>query len=77
MLARMSQNLLTPAEVDAILRYPFGKSKRLARKGRLPHILLPDGSIRFARRDIEAFLNDCTAGVTAKANIKAEVGVDV
>jgi hypothetical protein len=39
--------LLLPFELDRVLRYPQGKSERLARQGKLPHIRLPDGSIRF------------------------------
>jgi hypothetical protein len=38
---------LTPNEADELLRIPYGKSARLARRGLLPHVLLPDGSVRF------------------------------
>lgn len=44
--------LLTPKDVDAILRYPSGRATRLARAGKLPHIMLPDGEIRFDERMI-------------------------
>lgn len=49
----MKYELYKPTEVDEILRYPFGKSERLARRGKLPHILLPSGDIRFRKADIE------------------------
>ena len=40
-------DLLTPAEADRLLRYPRGRSARLARRGLLPHWTLPDGAVRF------------------------------
>jgi hypothetical protein len=48
----MSDELLTPLEVDALFRYPRGRSANLARAGMLPVIMLPDGELRFNRRDI-------------------------
>jgi hypothetical protein len=45
--------LLMPREVDRILRYPRGRALRLAKAGKLPHILLPDGEIRFDRDELE------------------------
>jgi hypothetical protein len=53
--------LLKPTEVDRLLRYPRGRSKRLALAGKLPHIALPDGEIRFVEAEIEKLL---TAGTT-------------
>lgn len=46
-----------PREVDRLLRYPRGRSARLARDNRLPHIILPDGEIRFDEAEIEKLLN--------------------
>lgn len=40
--------LLKPFEVDELLRYPRGRSARLARQGKLNCVTLPDGEIRFA-----------------------------
>lgn len=48
--------LLTPSEVERRLRWPSGKAERLARQRRLPHILLPDGSVRFIWEQIERLL---------------------
>ena len=45
--------LLTPREVDQLLRYPRGRSAKLARTGKLPAVLLPDNEIRFHPRTIE------------------------
>jgi hypothetical protein len=62
--------LLTPLEVDGILRYPKGKSQRLARRGRLPHVTLPDGSIRFRDSDISKLIgakDESPTGITASS----------
>ena len=50
--------LLTPREIDALLRYPRGRAIKLAKAGQLPAVILPDGEIRFARDAIEAWLYD-------------------
>jgi len=36
-----------PEDVDRRLNWPLGRAERLARRKRLPHVRLPDGSIRF------------------------------
>lgn len=48
--------LLTPPVVDSLFRFPNGRSARLARQGKLRHVVLPDGSLRFRRADVEAIL---------------------
>ena len=48
--------LLKPNEVDLIFRYPLGRSKRLARAGKIPYIALPDGELRFDRKVIDELL---------------------
>jgi predicted site-specific integrase-resolvase len=55
----MDNELLTSREVDRLFRYSSGKAVRLAKAGRLPHIILPDGSIRFREKDIEGLLTGC------------------
>jgi hypothetical protein len=52
----MTIQLLTPQEVDRLLRYPPGRSARLARAGRLPSVYLPDGELRFRQRDLETLV---------------------
>ena len=52
----MDIELLKPKEVDMLLRYPFGKSLRLAKANLLPHIELPGGEIRFDKSEIAKFL---------------------
>jgi hypothetical protein len=44
---------LTPEQVDARLLWPPGRAERLARQRRLPHVLLPDGRIRFIWEQLE------------------------
>lgn len=51
------QNLLKPIELDTRLRYPGGRCAKLAREGKIPHIVLPDGAIRFDSEQIAAWLS--------------------
>lgn len=39
-----------------MLRYPYGKTGRLAKAGKIPYIRLPDGGIRIRKDDIETLL---------------------
>ncbi|MDX1963920.1 MAG: hypothetical protein SFX18_12260 [Pirellulales bacterium] len=48
--------LLLSADIDRRLGWPIGKAERLAKRGKLPHICLPDGEIRFQWRAIRALL---------------------
>lgn len=54
--------LLKPSELDSMLRYPSGRSLRLARMGLIPHLKLPDGEIRFDPRVVEGWLRERTNG---------------
>jgi excisionase family DNA binding protein len=47
---------LTPDEVDERLKLPRGKAARMARRGKLPAMILPDGSVRFDADKLQAFL---------------------
>ena len=47
---------LTERELDKRLRWPLGRAKRLAGRGKLPHILLPGGTIRFEWETIEPLI---------------------
>ncbi len=42
------QDLNYGEDIDRRLNWPLGRAERLARKQKLPHYVLPDGSIRFA-----------------------------
>lgn len=44
--------LLDATEAGAQLRMPRARLTRLARKGEVPSIVLPDGEIRFRRTDL-------------------------
>ena len=66
----MDARLLKPYELDTILRYPSGRSMRLAKAGKIPHIQLPDGEIRFALANIRQWLEcnsrcDCLGGAVS------------
>jgi len=50
------KTLLKPQELDARLRYPAGRSTRLARQGKIPCVRLPDGEIRFDPDVIDEWL---------------------
>lgn len=49
-------DLLRGYEIDQMLRWPSGRADRLARKGKLPHVKLPDGEIRFEKEKIESMI---------------------
>lgn len=49
---------LHPSEVDKRLQLPAGRALRLARRGKLPAIRLPDGTIRIPEAALEAFLTE-------------------
>jgi hypothetical protein len=55
-------HLLTPEELDSLLRYPRGRAIKLAKTGLLPAIFLPDGEVRFDRGTIAEVL----AGMTKR-----------
>lgn len=52
----MENELLKPSQLDSMLRYPNGRSARLAKAGLIPHIELPDKEIRFSANEIKAWL---------------------
>ena len=47
---------LYPEDVDRRLNWPLGRAERFARRRKLPHILLPDGSVRFEWESVEALV---------------------
>jgi hypothetical protein len=58
---------LYPEDIDRKLNWPPGRAERLARRGRLPHVILPDGSIRLIWAEVEALLVRVPAGATPQA----------
>ena len=52
----MEQNLLYPEDIDRNFSWALGTAGRLARRGQLPHYLLPDGSIRMRWEEVEALV---------------------
>jgi hypothetical protein len=47
---------LYPEDIDRRLNWALGTAKRLARQKRLPHYVLPDGSIRFRGEEVESLV---------------------
>lgn len=47
---------LRPDQLDKRLNWPPGRSARLAKRGKLPHIVLPDGAVRFRWREIKPLI---------------------
>ena len=65
----MTTDLLTSRDLDRHLRYPRGRSVRLARRGLIPYIELPDGEIRFDATVIRQWLQgrtDCAISEDCK-----------
>lgn len=50
--------LLTPREVDQLLRYPRGRSVKLAKAGNLPAVFLPNDEIRFQSGVIDEWISE-------------------
>lgn len=48
--------LLYPEDIDQRLSWPLGRAERLARRRKLPHVVLPDGSIRFEWTQVERLI---------------------
>lgn len=43
-------------DVDARLNWKPGRAERLAKQRRLPHYVLPDGSVRFIWEEVERLI---------------------
>lgn len=47
---------ILPDELDRRMEWKPGRAERMARQRRLPHVLLPDGSVRFDWSEIESLI---------------------
>lgn len=52
----MHSDLEYPEQIDGCLDWAPGTALRLARRGKLPHYVLPDGSIRLNRGEVESLI---------------------
>ena len=52
----MTAMLICGTEIDKRFDWPLGRAERLARRNRLPHVVLPDGAIRFDLAEVIALL---------------------
>lgn len=57
----MPPDRLHPDEVDARLGWPAGQAQKLARKKKLPHYKLPDGSLMFSWQEVAALIEHVPA----------------
>lgn len=53
----VESDFLYPEEIDRYLNWPLGTTTRLARKGKLPHYILPDGAIRLKLDEVKALVS--------------------
>jgi hypothetical protein len=54
---------LYPEDVDRRLNWPLGRAERLARRGRLPHVVLPDSSVRFEWESVQSLIQRIPAAL--------------
>ncbi len=57
----MPTDLVFPEDIDSRLNWPPGRALRLARRGRLPHYILPDGTIRLRWDEVAPLVLHVTA----------------
>ena len=62
----MPTELLFPEDIDARLNRPPGTANRLARRKKLPHYVLPDGSIRLRWEEIAPLVRHVTTPAGAE-----------
>lgn len=63
----MPPDLLYPDDIDSRLNWPPGRTSRLVRIGKLPHYVLPDGSIRLSWDDIAPLVQHVTTAAPPPA----------
>jgi hypothetical protein len=52
----MHGDFLYSEDIDSYLNWAPGTATRLARRRKLPHYVLPDGSIRFRLEEVQALV---------------------
>jgi len=52
------QTLIVPTDLDRRLGFPRGRAAKLAARGLIPHLELPDGEIRFDPDAVEQWLRE-------------------
>lgn len=55
-------DLMTPAEVSAVLRRPLGTLRQWRHRGYGPRPIRLGGSVVYRRSAVEAFVRECEAG---------------
>lgn len=67
----MCDTLLTTAEAAQVLRMLPARLARLAKAGKLPTVMLPDGEIRFDRGDLRIWIDQHKQRVDAIATAES------
>lgn len=52
----VTENLLTSKQAGVMLSMPACRVKRLAKRGHIPHVSLPDGEFRFDSADLRIWV---------------------
>ena len=65
-------DLVSSPEIDRRLGWTIGRADSLARRGKLPHFRLPDGSVRFRWAEIEPLIQHVSPDAT-KGHAESEV----
>ena len=52
----ITSQLLTDSDVAEVLKVPSARVLRLAKQNRIPHVVLPNGEIRFIEQDVVAWI---------------------
>ena len=60
-------DLVAPERVDEFFAWPPGRAASLARRKKLPHYVLPDGSLRLRLAEVTAFVRFVPVAVPAKS----------
>jgi hypothetical protein len=63
----MPTDLLYPDDIDARLNWQPGRASRLARRGKLPHYVLPDDAIRLRWDEIAPLVRHIPVALPAGA----------
>jgi predicted site-specific integrase-resolvase len=48
----ITKQLLTDSDVAELLKVPSARVLRLAKQSRIPHVVLPNGEVRFVEQDV-------------------------
>ncbi len=70
----MNDTVMTPREVDRLLGFPRGRTLKLAKRGLIPHVVLPTvgkepRQFRFVRSQIDAWISEGCPPVFSESEV--------